>query len=115
GALMDRLVVTRRQRALLDAALLPPDDPDEHLVVAFAGRHGTPTGLRLVIREVLPAERSDYLIKSPIHLEMQPAFWARVAKRAKVTDAAIVVFHSHPCAPRVPDFSPSADRGEEQL
>lgn len=112
---MDRLVVTRRQRALLDAALLPPDDPDEHLIVAFAGRHETPTGLRLVIREVLPAERSDYLIKSPIHLEMQPAFWARVTKRAKVTGAALVIFHSHPCAPQVPTFSPSDDWGEDQL
>jgi molybdopterin/thiamine biosynthesis adenylyltransferase len=112
---MDRLVVTHRQRALLDASLLPSDDPDEHLVVAFAGRHDTPTGLRLVIREVLPALRSDYLIKSPIHLEMQPAFWARVAKRAKVTGAALVIFHSHPCAPKVPTFSPSDDWGEDQL
>lgn len=112
---MDRLVVTRGQRALLDAALLPPDDPDEHLVVAFAGRHSTPSGLRLVIRDVLPAERSDYLIKSPMHLEMQPAFWARVTKRAKVTGATLVIFHSHPCAPKAPMFSPSDDWGEDQL
>lgn len=112
---MDRLVVTDRQRTLLDGALLPPDDPDEHLVVAFAGRHDTMTGLRLLIREVLPAQRSDYLVKSPIHLEMQPAFWARVAKRAKVTGAALVIFHSHPCAPNAPNFSPSDDWGEEQL
>ena len=112
---MDRLVVTRQQRASLDAALLPRDDPDEHLVVAFAGRHETSTGLRLVVREVVPAERSDYLVKSPIHLEMQPAFWARVAKRAKMTRAALVIFHSHPCAPHVPAFSPSDDWGEDQL
>src|SRR4051812_41340057 len=106
GALMDRLVLTQRQRATLDAALLPPDDPDEHLVVAFAGRHSTPGGLRLVVREVVPAEGSDYLIKSPIHLEMQPVFWARVAKHAKFTGSALVIFHSHPCAPQVPTFSP---------
>jgi len=112
---MDRLVLTQRQRATLNAALLPPDDPDEHLVVAFAGRHDTTDGLRLVVREVVPAEGSDYLIKSPIHLEMQPAFWARVAKHAKVTGSALVIFHSHPCASRAPTFSPSDDRGEEQL
>ena len=77
---MDRLVVTRGQRALLDAALLPLDDADEHLVVAFAGRHSTPTGLRLVIREVLPAEPSSCVIAGVDEIALDGC--GRVARRA---------------------------------
>lgn len=111
---MDHIILSRPQASALHTALLPGDD-DEHLVVAFAGRHLSAGGLRLLVRDIVGAIPADYLVQTAFHLEMQPAFWARVAKRARATGESIVIFHSHPCSATRPDFSPSDDWGEEQL
>jgi molybdopterin/thiamine biosynthesis adenylyltransferase len=110
----DWLVIPAPTRALLAEALIRPDRL-EHLVVGFAGRHQAEGVLRLLVRELTRAEHDDYLVQSGYHLEMNPAFWARIAKRARGSGESIVVFHSHPCDMAVPDFSPSDDWGEDQL
>lgn len=110
----NRLVIPGPVRTTLADALLRPDGL-EHLVVGFAGRHRARAGLRLLVRDLAPAAREDYLVHSSYHLEMNPAFWARIAKRARNSGESIVVFHSHPSEAEVPDFSPSDDWGEAQL
>lgn len=110
----DRLVIPVPVRAALTEALIRPDGL-EHLVVGFAGRHAARGRLRLLVRELAPAEHADYLVHTGYHLEMNPAFWARIAKRARSSGESIVVFHSHPFESEMPDFSPSDDWGEEQL
>lgn len=110
----NRLVITAQTRVALTEALIRPDRL-EHLVVGFAGRHDAGGDLRLLVRELARAEDDDYLVHTGYHLEMDPAFWARIAKRARSSGESIVVFHSHPCEMAVPDFSPSDDWGEDQL
>jgi molybdopterin/thiamine biosynthesis adenylyltransferase len=109
-----KLVIPAPIRSTLNEALLRRDGL-EHLVVGFAGRHEARQGLRLLVRHLAPAEHEDYLVHSGFHLEMNPAFWARIAKRARSSGESIVVFHSHPSEAAVPDFSPSDDWGERQL
>jgi molybdopterin-synthase adenylyltransferase len=109
-----RLVLPARIRQAL-TELLVRDDGLEHLAVGLAGRHRSSSGLRLLLRDVIPAGSGDYIVHSAFHLEMQPAYWARIAKRARISDESIVVFHSHPFDEDVPRFSPSDDWGEHQL
>lgn len=110
----DRLVLPRAMEAQLLGHLLG-DPAEERLAVIFAGRHRTPGGWRLLGRETWAAEPSDYLVQGAYHLEIEPRLWARAAKRARATGESLVIVHSHPGEPEVPDFSPTDDWGERRL
>src|SRR5258708_1720444 len=79
---MDRLILSGGDRTRLDAALLPAGE-DEHLAVGFATVHRSLSGRRLLLRDVLVASPGDYRYQSPIHLEMEPAYCARVANPSR--------------------------------
>ncbi len=108
------LILPEAMQASLRSQLL--DDPRlERLAVVFAGRRRADRSWRFLGRDVWVAGPADYRIQEAFHLEMEPTFWARAAKRARVSGESIVVVHSHPHDPDPPDFSPSDDWGEGQL
>lgn len=109
-----RLVLPRAMEAQLLGHLLG-DPAEERLAVVFAGHHRTPGGWRLLGRETWAAEPSDYLVQGAFHLEIEPRLWARAAKRARATGESLVIAHSHPGNPKIPDFSPTDDWGERRL
>lgn len=91
------------------------DPAQERVAVLFAGRHMTPRGWRLLARDWWAADQRDYMVQGAYHLEIEPGLWARAAKRARTTRESIVIAHSHPSDPDVPDFSPTDDAGERRL
>jgi molybdopterin/thiamine biosynthesis adenylyltransferase len=110
----NRLVLPGALESQLIGHLLG-DPAEERLAVIFAGRHRTPGGWRLLGRETWTAEPSDYLVQGAYHLEIEPRLWARAAKRARATGESLVIAHSHPGDPDIPDFSPTDDWGEQRL
>lgn len=109
-----RLVLPRALEADLVGHLLG-DPEQERVAIIFAGRHRTSRGWRLLGRDYWTAELSDYLVQGAYHLEIEPQLWARAAKRARATGESLVVAHSHPADPEIPDFSPTDDWGEQRL
>lgn len=109
------LVLPATIRAELASFLLGDESGRERLAVLLAGAATSHTGTRLLARELVPAADGDYHVQSWAHLEMQPAFWARVAKRARGGGDRIVVAHSHPGFEGEPFFSPSDTYGEGLL
>ena len=110
----NQLVMPRALESQLHGQLL--DNPaEERLAIVFAGRHRTAAGWRLLGRETWTARPSDYLVQGAYHLEIEPGFWARAAKRARATGESLVIAHSHPGDAEIPDFSPTDDWGERRL
>ena len=69
---------------------------------------------RLLVRELHFPEPNDYSKRGPLEAELHPSVVARVSKRARAEDAALIFVHSHPGA-TPPVFSLVDDRGEEHL
>lgn len=111
---MHQLVLPNELHRSLRADMLR-DVRFESLAVVFAGRQRRAGGYRLLAREYRIAAQSDYRVREAFHLEMDPRFWATVAKRARATGESPVVVHTHPHDPGIPRFSPSDDWGEGQL
>ncbi len=99
--------------AIRDDLLSTPEV--ERAAVGFAGLSGDGSRRRLLLRDWVPVPTDQYLVQLAYHLEVSPAFWARHAKRARLSGEAIVVLHSHPGDHRAPAFSPSDDGGEARL
>lgn len=72
-------------------------------------------GGELLLRDWQGVPSSEYLIQLPYHLEVHPGFWARHAKRARLSGEGLLIAHSHPNSPSRPNFSPSDDAGERVL
>lgn len=90
--------------------------PDlERAGVGFAGIVGNGTTQKLLLRDWAPVPPDEYDVQLGYHLEINPAFWARAAKRARTSHEALVVLHSHPRDFARPRFSPSDDGGEDRL
>jgi molybdopterin/thiamine biosynthesis adenylyltransferase len=87
----------------------------ERAAVGYAGivRNGAST--RLLLRDWAAVPSDEYLVQLGYHLEVSPVFWARAAKRARGSNEALVIMHSHPSDPDRPRFSPSDDSGESHL
>lgn len=90
--------------------------PDlERAAIGFAGIVGTGSVGKLLLRDWAPVPPGEYDVQLGYHLEVNPVFWARAAKRARESGEALVIMHSHPRDPHPPRFSPSDDGGEDRL
>lgn len=87
----------------------------ERAAVGYAGVVQNGTSTRLLLRDWAPVPSEEYLVQLGYHLEVSPVFWARAAKRARASNEALVIMHSHPGDPHRPRFSPSDDSGEADL
>jgi len=87
----------------------------ERAAVGFAGLTHRDGARRLLLRDWAPVSSNEYLVQLGYHLEVDPAFWARHAKRARHTGEALVIVHSHPSDTQPPTFSHSDDEGEARL
>lgn len=87
----------------------------ERAAIGFAGIAGVADETRLLLRDWLPVPADEYQVQLGNHLEVDPGFYARASKRARASDEALVIMHSHPRDPEQPRFSGSDDFGEERL
>ena len=67
--------------------------------------------VRLLVREWIWAEPSDYLSRSEVRAELSPAFVAHLTKAAARQNAALLFVHTHPGSQK-PTFSLTDSRGE---
>jgi molybdopterin/thiamine biosynthesis adenylyltransferase len=76
-------------------------DGDEHAAILLCGvaRHGQ--RLTYLVREVILLMDGDYVRRGRAHLSIAPVTLARAAKRARLSQAALVLVHSHPFPGRV--------------
>src|SRR5262245_45107147 len=68
---------------------------------------------RLLVREVIPVEDRDYIVRERDRLSIASRSYASVAKHASAIDGSILFVHSHPEG--VGDFSEQDDREEPKL
>ncbi|MGH8987961.1 MAG: HesA/MoeB/ThiF family protein [Acidimicrobiales bacterium] len=87
----------------------------ERAAVGFAGLRRRASATQLFLRDWMPVPADEYLVQLGYHLEVSPVFWARAAKRCRADHEAMVIIHSHPRDPELPQFSPSDDAGETSL
>ncbi len=88
---------------------------DESCAVLFAGSTVRTDGShRLLVRDALIPEPSDYSRRGPIEAELNPQFVARVSKRARENGESVVFTHSHP-GTDAPEFSRTDWEGEQHL
>lgn len=110
---MIELVLGAEDSVRLRADLVGNDT--ERCAVLYASQTTRADGtIRLLTRETQFAEDGDYTRKGWLEAELNPAFVARVAKRARREKLAIVFAHSHPGS-EPPMFSPVDSRGEVHL
>ena len=70
--------------------------------------------IRLLAHEVQFPAPTDYLRKGRLEAELAPEFVARVTKRARLEQSALIFAHSHP-GHEPPVFSRTDDKGEARL
>ena len=110
---MMEIVLAADDAAALKTQLLERDV--EAAAVLLAGNHRRTDGTeRLLVREVVHAEESDYARRGHLEAELAPDFVARVTKRARRYGLSMVFAHSHP-GRRAPEFSATDDAGERAL
>lgn len=76
-------------------------DGDEHAALLVCGLRQDSTSVTFLVRELVLLAPDDYLDRGALHLSVAPATLARAAKRARLTDSALVLVHSHPFSGRV--------------
>jgi molybdopterin/thiamine biosynthesis adenylyltransferase len=69
---------------------------------------------RLIVREIQWPSASDYARIGKLEAELKPEYVARVTKRAKRENSALIFVHSHPGV-HAPYFSSIDDAGEKHL
>lgn len=110
---MIELVLGADDAARLQADLVGGDT--ERCAVLYASQTKRADGtIRLLTREAQFAEDVDYTRMGKLEAELKPEFVARVVKRARRENMALVFVHSHP-GTEAPEFSLVDDRGEEHL
>ena len=70
--------------------------------------------VRLLVREVVWPSLNDYTRRGLSEAELSPEFVARVTKRARLGENALVFVHSHPGS-EAPEFSHIDAKGEKHL
>lgn len=70
--------------------------------------------VRLLVKEIVTPEDSDYQERSVVDVQLSPAFVSQAASRAAARGLSLVFAHSHPGA-TPPMFSPTDDQGEAAL
>lgn len=98
-------------RPLLDAIFSKPGH--EGAAYLICGVSITDSETRLLVRDVVPVEDREYLVREPLRLSIDSSSYARVAKTANAKKAAVVFVHSHPEG--IADYSPQDDREEPKL
>lgn len=71
-------------------------DGDEHAALLLCGQRESADSVTFLVREVFLLAREDYLSRGSLHLSIAPTTLARIAKRARLLDASVVIAHSHP-------------------
>ena len=90
-------------------------DHRESCAVLYASHASRSDGtVRLLVRDFEFATQQDYSNREVLEAELEPAFVARVSKRARRESAALVFAHSHP-GKHAPIFSDVDTFGEERL
>jgi molybdopterin/thiamine biosynthesis adenylyltransferase len=90
-------------------------DGIEHCTALLASQVVRSDGLiRLLVRERVDPDSGDYSTQTPVHVELAPAFVARVAKLAKLRKSSLIFVHNHP-GQKVARFSVVDDAGERRL
>ena len=79
----------------------------------LCGLSDTGSERRLLAREVIPVEPSDYLRREADRLSIGSDSYVRVAKRARSAGDSVVFVHSHPAG--FPDFSSQDDHEDATL
>lgn len=87
----------------------------EGCAIMYANQTSRADGtVRLLVREVQFPEAADYTKQGVIEAELKPEFVARVTKRARRENLALVFVHSHP-GDNAPHFSPVDSMGEKRI
>lgn len=76
-------------------------DGDEHAAMLICGLRETTDAVTFLAREVVLLQPEDYINRGALHLSVAPTTLARLAKRARVREAAVIMVHSHPFPGRV--------------
>lgn len=76
-------------------------DGDEHAALLLCGQNETEDSITFLVRDVVLLVAEDYLDRSALHLSVAPTTLARIAKRARLLDAGVIMVHSHPFPGRV--------------
>ena len=76
-------------------------DGHEHAALLLCGQRETDDKVTFLVREVVVLAAEDYLDRGTLHLSIAPTTLARVAKRARLLNAGVIMAHSHPFPGRV--------------
>lgn len=96
---------------LIEAVCSVPDC--EGAAYLLCGRSETDAETRLLVRDVLPVQGDEYLIREPDRLSITSRSYVRAAKRAAELGASVIFAHSHPAG--IDEFSIQDDREEPKL
>ncbi len=87
----------------------------ERCAILLANQATRPDGVvRLLVREIQWPSLADYTRRGKLEAELSPEFVARITKRARRENIALVFVHSHPGS-QAPRFSVIDDEGEKHL
>ena len=91
------------------------DVPVEGCAIMYASQTSRADGtVRFLVREIQFPEKEDYTKRGELEAELKPEFVARITKRARLENLALVFVHSHPGI-EAPHFSSIDAYGEQQL
>jgi molybdopterin/thiamine biosynthesis adenylyltransferase len=71
-------------------------DGDEHAALLICGLRETHDTVTFLVRDTVLLQPEDYVDRGALHLSVAPTTLARVAKRARILDAGVIMVHSHP-------------------
>lgn len=71
-------------------------DGDEHAALLICGLNESNDSTTFLVRDMVLLQDEDYVNRGALHLSVAPTALARVAKRARMLDAALIMVHSHP-------------------
>lgn len=108
-----RIDFTRPLFDELRAHLLRPDGREDAAYL-LAGVVRSPGLTRLLVREIHKVP-DDVASKGGAHVTVDPDFIAGVIKRARQTESAVILTHSHPFSSGSVNFSGIDDGGEDEL
>lgn len=99
----------------VQAHLLQPAGEAEEVALLFAHGIATEHTQGLVVARWEPVPAAAFLIRRPDQFEIDSGFIVRHVKQARMRSESLLLAHSHPGDPEVPDFSPADTRGEGKL
>jgi molybdopterin/thiamine biosynthesis adenylyltransferase len=110
---MNRLVFREENYRHLRSALLA-SAPVESAAILLAGQAISPSGARLLIRDLSIVSEAEALVRAETRFVISPETLARWLKRARTENLSLVFAHSHPFD-KYPRFSVVDDAGEREF